>query len=53
MNNVGMFNGHLVNFAPILVFLRPSGIFSVLWYLFSVLVCCTKKNLATVLPHRI
>jgi hypothetical protein len=41
----------------ILVYLRPFRIFvailvyfMVIWYIFPVLVCCTKKNLATLLP---
>jgi hypothetical protein len=31
---IGKFNGHLVQFV-------------VIWYIFPILVCCTKKNLAT------
>jgi hypothetical protein len=34
MEDVGIFYGHLAYFVAI-------------WYIFPVLVCCTKKNLAT------
>jgi hypothetical protein len=40
----GLFNSHLVYFTAIWSILRPFGLF------FPVLVCCTKKNLATLKP---
>jgi hypothetical protein len=50
----GIFYGHLVNFVVILVYFMPFGIFYAIWYIlwsfwyiFPVLVCCTKQNLAT------
>jgi hypothetical protein len=36
MEDVGLFYDHLVHFVGI-------------WYIFPILVCCTKKNLATLL----
>jgi hypothetical protein len=54
MEDVGTFYDHLVYFAAICYTLWPFGIFCgnlvyfmVIWYIFPVLVCCTKKNLAT------
>jgi hypothetical protein len=44
MEYVDKFYGHLVYFAAIWYILWSSGIF------FPVLVCCSKKNLATLLP---
>jgi hypothetical protein len=48
----------LVKFMTIWSYLRPFGIFRgnlvnfiVIWYIFPILVCCTKKNLATVNLH--
>jgi hypothetical protein len=41
MEDVGIFYGHFVNFPAIWYIIWPSGI------IFTVLVCCTKKNLAT------
>jgi hypothetical protein len=41
-----LFYGHLVYFVVISYILWPFGIF---WYICPVLVCCTKKNLATLL----
>jgi hypothetical protein len=38
---LGLFYGHLAYFVAIWQF------FMVIWYIFPVLVCCTKKNLAT------
>jgi hypothetical protein len=44
-----IFYGHLVKFSPFdtvydhLVYVHP------FWYIFAVVVCCTKKNLATLL----
>jgi hypothetical protein len=52
--DVGIFYGHLVYFTAIRNILRTYGIFYghiiyfvAIWYIFPVLVCCTKKNLAT------
>jgi hypothetical protein len=39
MEDVGRFYGHLIYFVA-------------LWYIFPVLVCCTKKNLATLQTTR-
>jgi hypothetical protein len=53
MEYVGIFYGHLVYFRySHLVFLRPIGCgylvyVMAVWYIFPVLVCCTNKNLAT------
>jgi hypothetical protein len=51
---VYVFYGHLVYFIAIWSILLPFGIFCshlvdfmVLWYIFPLLACCTKKNLAT------
>jgi hypothetical protein len=44
MENVGIFYVHLVYFTAIRNILFP---FVVIWYILPVLVCCTKKNLAT------
>jgi hypothetical protein len=52
----GIFCGHLVYFVVIWDSLWSFGIFCghlvyfvVIWYIFPLLVCCTKKNLATLL----
>jgi hypothetical protein len=48
IEDVGMCYGHLVHFAAIWYILWTIGIYIVvIWYVFSVLVCCGKKNLAT------
>jgi hypothetical protein len=47
MEDVGTFYDHLVYFTTIWYVLLPFGTFMVIWYVFPVLVCCTKKNLAT------
>jgi hypothetical protein len=41
LENVGIFHGHLESFNRHLVY------FVVIWYIFHILVCLTKKNLAT------
>jgi hypothetical protein len=46
MEGVSMFNGQLVYFMAIWFILWSFGIFS------AVLVCCAKKNLATLLNQR-
>jgi hypothetical protein len=43
----GLFYGHLVHFRPFGIFC--GRFFMVIWYIFPALVCCTKKNLATLL----
>jgi hypothetical protein len=40
MKDIGKFYGHSIDFTAISYILWP------FWYIFSVLVCCTKKNLA-------
>jgi hypothetical protein len=47
MEVVGIFNGHLVYFTVIWNIFWTFGIFGGNWVIFSVLVCCTHKNLAT------
>jgi phosphotransferase system glucose/maltose/N-acetylglucosamine-specific IIC component len=48
MDDVGIFYGHLVDFAAIWYILWTFIVyFVVIWYIFLVLVSCTKKNLAT------
>jgi hypothetical protein len=54
IENVGIFYGHLVYFKAVWSILWPFGIFydhliyfMAIWYIFPVLVCCIKKNLAT------
>jgi hypothetical protein len=50
MEDVGLFYGHLVYFTAICytyVFCGHLKHFMVIWYIFPILVCCTKKNLAT------
>jgi hypothetical protein len=54
MEDVGIFYIYSVYFIDIQYILRPIGIFyghfvysMVIWYIFPVLVCCNKKNLAT------
>jgi hypothetical protein len=56
MEDVGIFYGHLSYFMGIWPILWPVGIFYaplfyfiVIWYIFPILVCCTKKNLATLI----
>jgi hypothetical protein len=53
MNDVGILYGHSVYFTAIWYVLRPFGIFYVFWYIFPVLVCCSKKNLATLFHNAI
>jgi hypothetical protein len=45
----GVFCVHLVYFTAICYILCPSGMFDGYLVFFPVLVCCTKKNLATLL----
>jgi hypothetical protein len=48
MDDVGIFYDRLVYFTAIRYILWPFGVFyDTLVYFFPVLVCCTKKNLAT------
>jgi hypothetical protein len=49
MEDFGIFYGHLVYFVAIWYILWPFGIFYgyLVGICFSVLVCCTKENLAT------
>jgi apolipoprotein N-acyltransferase len=47
-----LFCGHLVYITAIWYILLPLVYFMVIWYIFPVLVCCTKKNLATLLNPR-
>jgi hypothetical protein len=47
MEDVGILYGHLVYFKAIWCILWAFGIFYVFGIFFAVLVCCTKKNLAT------
>jgi hypothetical protein len=48
MEDAGIFYGPLVYFAAILVhFVAVLVCFMVTWNIFPVLVCCTRKNLAT------
>jgi hypothetical protein len=48
MEDVGIFYGHLVNFTAIWYIVWPLGIFvGYLLYISPFLVCCSKKNLAT------
>jgi hypothetical protein len=50
MEDVGLFYGHLVYFTTIWYILWSLGIFHVyLVHLFPIWVCCTKKNLATLM----
>jgi hypothetical protein len=44
MEDVGLFNGHLVYFAAMYILDGQLVHFVVIWY---ILVCCTTKNLAT------
>jgi hypothetical protein len=46
-NMFGTFYGHLVFLEPLGIFNGNFVDFMVLWFIFPVLVCCTKKNLAT------
>jgi hypothetical protein len=50
MKQVGTFYGHLVYFKVIWYLLWPFGTFYGRLVYFPVLVCCTKKNLATLVP---
>jgi hypothetical protein len=53
MEGPGKLYVHLVYFMAIWYSLWPFGIFNgYLVYLFPVLVCCTKKNLATLVVDR-
>jgi hypothetical protein len=61
MEDVGIFNGHLVYFRAIWYIFVPFGTFCghlvhfmVIWYIFPVLVCCATKNLAILIakPNR-
>jgi hypothetical protein len=54
MEDVGIFYGHLVYFMADWYILETIGKFYghlvhflVIWFIFPVLVCCTRKNLAT------
>jgi hypothetical protein len=47
MEDAGIFYVHLVNLQQFGIFYSQSVYFLVIWYIFSVLVCCSKKNLAT------
>jgi hypothetical protein len=49
MKDVGKFDGKLVCFTAMSYILWPFGTF---WYIFPVLVCRTKKNLATLLKRK-
>jgi hypothetical protein len=53
MGDVVLFNGHLVHFTTVWYILFPSGIGN-FWsfFIFPVLVCCIKKNLATLELNR-
>jgi hypothetical protein len=60
IEDVGIFNGHLVYFTAILLFFAMVGIicchlvyFLVIWYIFPVLVCWCKKHLATLIFKRL
>jgi hypothetical protein len=50
MEDFGIFYGHLVHVTVFCYILWTFGMLVVSWYIFSVLVFCTKKNLAT-LPY--
>jgi hypothetical protein len=47
MEDVDTFYDHLVHFTPLGMFYGHLVYFMVIWYIFPVLVCWTKKNLAT------
>jgi hypothetical protein len=47
MENIGTLYDHLVYLRPLEIFYGHLVYFVVIWYIFSVLVFCTKKNLAT------
>jgi hypothetical protein len=55
MEEAGILNGHFVYFIANWNILCPFDIFYgnlvyfLFWYIFPILVCCTKKNLATLL----
>jgi hypothetical protein len=53
MENVVIFSGHLEYFLTIWYIKWANGnfvhMYEVIWYIFSVLVYCTKKNLATLI----
>jgi hypothetical protein len=60
MWSFGIFCDHLVNFPSIWYILWPFGIFCghleyfvAIWYISPVLVCWTKKNLATLASRRL
>jgi hypothetical protein len=46
MKVVGLFYDHLVYFSASWNILWLFDVFLVIWYIFPILVCCTKKNLA-------
>jgi hypothetical protein len=52
MKNVDMLYDQLVYFTAVGSILWPFDIFMVVWYIFPVLVCCAKKNLATLTTDR-
>jgi hypothetical protein len=47
MDDDDIFNGHLVYLRSFGIFCDHLVYFVVIWYIFPVLVCCTKVNLAT------
>jgi hypothetical protein len=47
--HIGIFYFHLVYFQPFDIFYGHLAYFLAIWYIFPVLVCCSKKNLATLL----
>jgi hypothetical protein len=47
MEDVGITYEHLVYLRPFYFFYGHLVYCMVIWYIFHVLVCCTKKNLAT------
>jgi hypothetical protein len=47
MENIDKFYYHLIYLRPIDIFYGHLVYFVVIWYIFPMLVCCTKKNLAT------
>jgi hypothetical protein len=49
MEDVGVLYGHLIYFSAIWYIFRPFGIIYVFCIIIPVLVCCPKKNLATLI----
>jgi hypothetical protein len=47
MEDLGLFYSHFVNFTAFWYILWSFVAFQGYWHIFPVLVCCTKKNLAT------